>query len=124
MLRLVGAGRAVLGAAVLVAPHRLLGLLVGRPPAEESATALRLFGVRDLALGLATLTAGPASLPRWAAVSALVDGADALILARAGGLPRPQRAAAVAVAAGAAAGGLLTRRTSARPAATGGPGGC
>ena len=102
--------RIVIGAAAWVAPERSLraGMLDADP---QSPFLLRLFGVRDAALGVATLMAPPSAKPALLKVGMAVDGADAgaALLALRSGAIRPVTgmifagAALAAVASGAAA---------------------
>jgi hypothetical protein len=114
--RLLAAGRAALGAAVLAAPERVTGRWLGERNARNPVVrdlALSL-GARDLALGLVTLFAlGDRRLGAGAqAACAMVDAVDALAtLAARDELPRDGAVGTVLVAGGAAAGGLyLSRR--------------
>ena len=68
--------RIVVGTAAWVAPERSLraSMLDGAP---QSTFLLRLFGVRDAALGAVTLMAAPAARPALLQVGMAVDGADA-----------------------------------------------
>lgn len=108
--RLLGAARAAIGIAVLVAPRAVVrrGLAAGGP-SEEAVVAVRLAGGRDLALGLGTLQAcgGPAaSLSGWLVAGALVDAVDAAAHATGPGLRPGVRLGAPLVASAAALLGL------------------
>ena len=102
--------RIVIGAAAWVAPERSLraSMLDADP---QSPLLLRLFGVRDAALGAATLMAAPSARPALVKVGMVVDGADAAasLLALKSGAVRPSTGlifagvALAAVASGAAA---------------------
>ena len=103
--------RIVIGAAAWVAPERSLraGMLDADP---QSPFLLRLFGVRDAALGVAPLMAAPSARPALVKVGMAVDGADAAaaLLALKSGAVRPMAGAIftgmalAAVVSGAAAG--------------------
>lgn len=78
------AGRAMLGASLMLAPKRTLAAL-GFSATEESLTIARIAGVRDLVLAASTLLAlGDADRLRAASLaSAAADGGDALVFAAA-----------------------------------------
>lgn len=102
--------RIVIGTTAWVAPERSLraSMLDG---ASQSTFLLRLFGVRDAALGAVTLMAAPSARPALVKVGMAVDGADAAaaLLALRSGAVRTSAGtifagvALAAVAAGAAA---------------------
>jgi hypothetical protein len=108
---LLAAGRVALGAVVLGAPEQVTARWLG----EENATLpvvgdlARSLGVRDLALGLATLKTldDPAVGPLVQALCAIVDSVDTLatIIAR-DSLPRKGVVGTVAIAGAAAAAGF------------------
>ncbi|MEU6747360.1 hypothetical protein ABZ914_14195 [Spirillospora sp. NPDC046719] len=91
-LRGLAAGRIVLGAAAIVAPHAM-ARASGVRPSPELGYMTRIFGARAIALGLGYMTAsaGP-ERSRWQRLALLVDTLDtahgAARLAR-GDLPRP-----------------------------------
>ena len=103
-------GRIVIGVTAWVAPDRSLraSMLDGTP---QSTFLLRLFGVRDAALGAVTLMAAPSARPALLKVGMAVDGADAAaaLMALKSGAVRTSAGtifagvALAAVAAGAAA---------------------
>ena len=114
--RLLAAGRATLGVAVLAAPERVTARWLGQGNAEKPVVIdlARSLGARDLALGIATLqTLDDAVLgPRVQALCALVDSVDALatLLAREQ-LPRKGVIGTVALAGvGAVAGFYCSHR--------------
>jgi hypothetical protein len=102
--------RIVIGTAAWVAPERSLRSSM-LDDAPQSTLLLRLFGVRDAALGALTLMAAPSARPALLKVGVAVDGADAAaaLLALKSGAVRPTTGvifaglALTAVAAGAAA---------------------
>ncbi len=110
-------GRVGLGAVALVRPAAVSALLgLGTPPgpgpAPTSSVVARLFGVRELALGLTTLLAGPSSQRALLASGVLVDLGDAaacLAGRRSGDLSGLVAGPALGVALGAAALGALER---------------
>lgn len=106
---LIGAGRAGLGLAIVVAPRQVTGRWLGRENVEHPLVArlAMMLGGRDLALGIASLQAldDPVAGPRVFAACALVDTVDtvATILARRA-MPPAGALAAVLVGGATAAG--------------------
>lgn len=101
----IAAGRAALGAGVLVATRPALrGLGFAEAGTAELALG-RLAGSRDVAIGLLTLAAreDPGALRAAALVAAAVDAADALTFALAGRDPRARTAGQRGLGSGAAA---------------------
>ncbi len=115
-----GAGRAALGAALLVAPRSLGRIWLGDTGASPAgAVALRALGVRDVVMGMiAVHTAGhPEVGPRWQRACALADGVDlaATLAARRGGaLPRAGSLLVAAIAVAGTATGVATGAALAR----------
>src|SRR5258708_39737149 len=77
-------GRAVVGAAALLAP-RITGMLMGFPKDEMTPSAVtmgRFFAVRELVVAGATLRAAAAGArgTELYALNALVDGGDAVVV--------------------------------------------
>jgi hypothetical protein len=70
-------GRIVIGAAAYAAPELSLRAMMLDHTHHETPLFVRLFGVRDLALGVATLLAKPQHRRAWLAVGMLVDAGDA-----------------------------------------------
>jgi hypothetical protein len=106
ILRLLAAGRVVVGATLVVAPRFGGGRWIG-PAADDGGVAVltRALGVRDLALGLGTLKAleGREPVTNWLLLGAACDGVDfvaTLVGSRRIGW---RRALPVMVVAGAAA---------------------
>jgi hypothetical protein len=119
---LIGAGRAGLGLAIVVAPRQVTGRWLGRENVEQPLIArmAMMLGGRDLALGVASLQTldDPIAGPRVFAACALVDTVDtvATILARRS-IPRAGALAAMVVGGSTAAGCLYcSRGLRARPA--------
>jgi hypothetical protein len=109
--RLLAAGRAVLGAAVLVAPEAVMSRWLGPENATRGAAKAlgRGLAARDIGLALASLQTldDPVIGPRVLVACAFADGADALAtLIERDSLPAFGAAATLAVAGGAAAAGL------------------
>jgi hypothetical protein len=108
---LLAAGRAALGAAVLLAPEAVTSRWLGRANAELPIVGdlARSLGVRDVGLGLAVLATldDPVAGPRIQAACAVADAVDAAAtLAARRALPRTGVVGTVAVAAAAAAAGF------------------
>lgn len=99
----LGAGRALLGIALLVAPDRVTAGWVGDDGATAAGRVLaRGLGARDLLLGLGALT-GPAGTARtWIAAGVAADVADTLISGSSEAIPRNGRVGTTVVAGGAA----------------------
>ncbi|GAA2149543.1 hypothetical protein [Actinomadura napierensis] len=74
-LRGLAAGRVVLGAAAIAAPHALTRAY-GVRPTPELGYMIQIFGARAIALGLGYLTAPPAERSRWQRLALLVDTLD------------------------------------------------
>jgi len=118
---LLAAGRSALGVAVLAAPAEVTSRWLGQANAQLPVVGdlARSLGVRDVALGLATLQTldDPVTGPRVQALCAMVDAVDvfATLLAREH-LPRKGVLGTVAIATGAAAAGLYCAHRLARDA--------
>ena len=81
-LTTVAALRMAVGAVMLAFAKPVLGLQTGGKPSGQSVLLMRIIGVRDLLIGLGTLTAGrsdTSQLVRWSAVGLANDVADAVI---------------------------------------------
>jgi hypothetical protein len=77
--------RTAVGAAAWTAPN-LSGKVMGLDPAANPQAAFlgRLFGVRDVAMGVGTSMARGEARRSWLALGVLVDGMDAVAAALAG----------------------------------------
>ncbi|MFO8076967.1 MAG: hypothetical protein ACQETV_04045 [Actinomycetota bacterium] len=87
----IGAGRAALGAGLLLAPRTLGRLLLRGRVGDQAQVALRLFAGRELALGLGAAVAARRNAPGlrgWVEAGAVADAADvtAMVLAPSGTL--------------------------------------
>jgi hypothetical protein len=103
--KLNGIGRAVLGAAMVVAPGPVARLWLGSRGTIESRVLGRTHGVRDIALGAGLIWAvdRDESVHPWATGAALSDLVDAgVTLAYWSDLPRAGRVLVLALAAGSA----------------------
>jgi hypothetical protein len=99
----VGGARVALGVAVLVAPRVARAMLPGAVDGTDARVAVRMVAARDLALGLATLTALRAGgMPAVALASAFSDGADAVVNARSTASSRAKALTVGSALAGAA----------------------
>jgi hypothetical protein len=109
-------GRIAVGASTFVAPE-LIGSLLGFKPSEDQAGAYmaRLFGVRDLALGVGTLASSGEAQALWWRLGIVCDLADAAngYLSMQRGAPKRGAIATVALALGAVGLGILGTRSSA-----------
>lgn len=113
--RLLGAGRAALGAAILVAPEAVTSRWLGDAHAAHPAVRYlsRSLGARDLALGL--LVVSTSEDPRFGAqlqvACAMADSVDALAtVATRSELPKVGAIGTVAVAGAAALVGIYLSR--------------
>jgi hypothetical protein len=107
--RNLAAGRIVVGAASWAAPD-LAAKLIGLKPEPQGAYAWRLFGIRDLTIGLAQIAGAPEHRKRAFQMGILCDLGDTLAALqgkREGTLPTVTAAVGGAVAAGAVGAGFL-----------------
>ena len=101
--------RIVVGTAAWIAPERSLraSMLDNAP---QAPFLLRLFGVRDAALGAITLMAAPSARPALVKLGMAVDGADAaaaLLALRSGAVRTSTGVIFAGVALGAVAAGAV-----------------
>lgn len=116
----ISLGRVALGAAALVSP-RLAGRVLGAEESRNPQLPLlsRLFGSREVAVGLITLVAPTGARKRLIGAGIAVDVADAAAAfagVRSGSLSRRDGIVFGAVATGAVAVGLLGLREGVRGA--------
>ena len=118
----IGAGRAALGAGLLLAPRSLGRALFRGRVGDQAQVALRLFAGREIALGLGTALAARRSGPGlrgWVEAGALADAADVAAMAFAPAVTlRPSTRLAGTLAGTSAT--LWALRTADRLAAGGG----
>lgn len=76
-------GRIAVGAAAWFLPQ-LSARAMGLPPGPATTFGLRLFGVRDIAVGIGYLQSEPAERERWLLLGMGMDGADAVAALAAG----------------------------------------
>jgi len=103
-LQQLNAGRIAAGVGAFANPT-LTGTLLGIGGPTDAHLAARLFGARDIALGVATLTAAqPAAQTALIRTGLICDALDivAALAGRRAGTLRPQLVAATIAAAGAA----------------------
>lgn len=81
--RAIGVLRALVGVAMIVAPRLVVRSTDGEPESGTVAFMVRTIGVRDLALGLGTVTAARSSRSgdarRWVQFGLLSDALDVVI---------------------------------------------
>ncbi|MET0897674.1 MAG: DUF4267 domain-containing protein [Mycobacterium sp.] len=102
-----------IGALAWVRPHLAARLFRLPAPRAETSYLWRLFGVRDIAIGIGTVASQGAQRRRWARFGLacdLADGAAAALGARQGDLPRDGAVALVAVPAAAVGFGVWALR--------------
>lgn len=105
-------GRIVIGVLSWIAPA-FVARLFGMGGPTESHLPLRLFGARDVALGVGTLTTTGETQKKLAQLGLLCDGLDvgaAVMGRRQGSLPTASALAAGGIAAGAVAAGAAALR--------------
>lgn len=109
----IAAIRAVLGVVATAAPRWCWGQLTRSRPGDDAVLAVRMFAIRDLAMGLGGLLAARRgrAVRGWAEAGALVDAGDAATFASNPALGGWRRGAAVLAAGGTAAVGMLAARS-------------
>jgi hypothetical protein len=118
----VARGRIIMGLAMLFVPAIMLRVIFGKHASTPSARALaRMFGARELVLGVGTVTSVKEGTQdaEWASASAAADAVDGLVMALSPGVPRRSRPAALVGAVSAAIGmqaarALADERTAAK----------
>ncbi len=100
VLAAIGGLRVAVGVGLAASPGVALRLLPGAHPSGTAELLLRTLGLRDVVVGLATLTAARGrdtrELTHWATAGVLSDTADGLAGALAARLVGPRGAAVVA----------------------------
>jgi hypothetical protein len=100
----IGRARAVIGIVSLVLPGLVNRVFLGAGAANKHAKALsRMVGVRDLTLGVGTMTSVKEQTqgPDWLSMGAVADGVDALVALAARGVPRRTKLIGIVAAANA-----------------------
>ena len=101
----LGAGRAALGAVLLIAPDALTSRWVGETT-EAGRVLARGLGARDIVLGVGTVAGGR----EWVIAGVGADVADFFASGSASGIPRGGRLGTVALAGGSALLGVWLAR--------------
>ena len=94
----VARGRIVMGLAMALVPGVMLRLLFGRHASTKSARVLaRMFGAREIVLGVGTVTSVKERTQdaEWTSACAVADAVDGLVMAFSPGVPRRSRPAAL-----------------------------
>jgi hypothetical protein len=103
----IARGRIVMGLAMLVLPGIVLRLMFGRDASTATARAFaRMFGAREVVLGVGTVTSVKERNQdaELVSASAVADAVDGLAMAFSPGIPRRSRPAALVGATAAALG--------------------
>jgi hypothetical protein len=97
--------RALFGVKLLLFPGLITKIAIGRTTPTSNA-AMRMVGVRDVALGLGAVAGvrEGTQAPEWMGWGAVADGVDALALLVTPGLPKRARLTGLLVAGAAVAG--------------------
>lgn len=112
LLQQLAGGRIVAGAATWLAPG-MMGKVAGVADVPEAHLSARLFGARDLALGLGTLAFNGetrTALVRLGILCDALDCAAAVVGAKQGTLPKRRGAGMATIAAGAVVMGAVAAR--------------
>jgi hypothetical protein len=108
----VARGRIVMGLAMLILPGVMLRVMFGRNSSTSTARVMaRMFGAREVALGVGTVTSVKEHTQdaEWVSASAMADAVDGLAMAFSPGVPLRSRPAAL-VGIGAAVMGMQAAR--------------
>jgi hypothetical protein len=100
-------GRIVMGLAMLFVPSVMLRVLFGRHASTSTARVMaRMFGARELVLGVGTVTSVKERTQdaEWTGACAVADAVDGLVMAFSPGVPRRSRPSALVGAVAAVAG--------------------
>src|SRR2546423_15072168 len=109
----IARGRIVMGLAMLVVPSVMLRVMFGHDASTRTARVMaRMFGAREVVLGVGTITSVKERTQdaEWVSASAVADAVDGLVMAFSPGVPRRSRPAALIGGAPAAAGTRPPRR--------------
>jgi len=79
---LLSAGRALYGAALLVAPGPILAVVAGQPPSRRDRAVARVLGARHVAQALASVAAGRSAMAPGAMVDSLHAASMVALAAR------------------------------------------
>ena len=78
MMKVLAAGRIVLGVTSLVAPRAFATAVGVVNPSDELSYMTRVYGARAVAMGTGYLTATPHEQARWAKLSLAIDISDTI----------------------------------------------
>ena len=109
----IARGRIVMGLAMLALPGVVLRLLFGRHASTPSARVLaRMFGAREVVLGVGTVTSVKERTQdaEWVSACAVADAVDGLAMALSPGVPRRSRPGAIVGAVAAVLGMQAARQ--------------
>ena len=108
----IARGRIVMGLAMIALPGLMLRLLFGREASTPTGRVLaRMFGAREVVLGVGTVTSVKERTQdaEWVGACAVADAVDGLAMAFSPGVPRRSRPGAI-IGAGAAVLGMQAAR--------------
>jgi hypothetical protein len=94
----VARGRIVMGLAMSLVPGVMLRVLFGRNASTQTARVLaRMFGAREIVLGIGTVTSVKERTQdaEWVSACAVADAVDGLVMLLSPGVPRRSRPAAL-----------------------------
>ena len=109
----IARGRIVMGLVMLLVPSIMLRIMFGRDASTRTARVMaRMFGAREVVLGVGTVTSVKERTQdaEWVSASAVADAVDGLVMAFSPGVPRRSRPAAL-IGGSAAVLGMLAART-------------
>jgi hypothetical protein len=108
----IARGRIVMGLLMLLVPSVMLRIMLGRDASTRTARVMaRMFGAREVVLGVGTVTSVKEHTQdaEWTSASAVADAVDGLVMAFSPGVPRRSRPAALMGASAAVIGMLAAR---------------
>ena len=108
----IARGRIVMGLAMLLVPSIMLRVMFGRDASTRTGRAMaRMFGAREVVLGVGTITSVKERTQdaEWVSASAVADAVDGIVMAFSPGVPRRSRPAAL-IGGSAAVLGILAAR--------------
>ena len=95
----IARGRIVMGLAMLAVPSVMLRVMFGGAASTRTARVMaRMFGAREVVLGVGTVTSVKERTQdaEWVSACAVADAVDGLVMAFSPGVPRRSRPAALA----------------------------
>src|SRR5258705_11730314 len=105
----IARGRIVMGLAMLLVPSIMLRVMFGRDGSTRTARVMaRMFGAREVVLGVGTITSVKEKTQdaEGVSASAVADAVDGLVRAFSPGVPRRSRPAALIVGSAWGGGGV------------------